>query len=80
MNLYVIFKRGVYRHECGGVFDSLEGAERARVSLLEWEADSYHEYEIVPFILNEITQRGDYNGTLLERDALSTICKPNTNN
>lgn len=76
VTLYAVFREGIYRHECGGVFDSVINAEQAREVLIGWDIDSYHEYTIVPFVLNEITKRGDYAGVLLEHDELSRASKP----
>ena len=57
MNLFAVFKEGVYRHQCGGIFDDSEKAKEAAEKLRDGERDVYHEYVVVPFILNEITEQ-----------------------
>ena len=37
--IYAVFKTAVYRHECGGLFSSLELAEQAARSLMGGEPD-----------------------------------------
>lgn len=49
--VYVVFKQGIYRHECGGVFLTVSEAEAAALTLLAGEPDDYHYYTIVPFIV-----------------------------
>lgn len=60
--LYAVFKVGVYRHECGGVFSTLEVAEAAARGLIVGERDDYHDYEVVPFVLDETTPQSAGNG------------------
>ncbi len=55
MKLFAVFKEGVLRHECGGIFDSLDLATAAAEMLLAGERDGYHDYFIVPFSLNQVT-------------------------
>lgn len=57
MKLFAVFKEGVYRHECGGIFDSKDLAVKAAEKLRDGESDDYHSYAIVPLNLNEITQQ-----------------------
>lgn len=57
MKLFAVFKEGVYRHECGGIFDSKDAAVKAAEKLRDGENDDYHSYVIVPFNLNEITHQ-----------------------
>ena len=52
MNVFAVFKNGVYRHECGGVFDSLEKATEAAEMFRDGERDDHHSYEVVGFELN----------------------------
>lgn len=55
--VYAVFRAGVFRNDCGGVFFTLELAASAAVSLRDGEPDSYHRYEVVPFVLDETTSR-----------------------
>jgi hypothetical protein len=55
MELFAVFKVGTYRHECGGIFSSLELATEAAKALAAGERDEHHSYEIIPFELNERT-------------------------
>ena len=57
MNIYAVFKKGVYRHECGGLFSSPEKAIEAAKTLAHAEPDDYHCFEIVPFELDIQTPR-----------------------
>ena len=46
-----------HRHECGGVFSTLELAKEAARCLLEGEPDNYHAYDIIMFELDMQTTR-----------------------
>ena len=52
MTLYVVFQEGVYRHACGGVYDTLDGAIAAADDMAAADSDDYHVYEVRPFELN----------------------------
>ena len=54
--LYIVFKYGIYRHECGGVYNSEGAAIDAARKLKELEVDDYHDFEVVPFLLNEVPE------------------------
>jgi hypothetical protein len=54
--VFAVFREGVYRHECGGVFDTEAAARAAAASLLSNEPDDYHEYVVVPFHLNAVSE------------------------
>ena len=56
MMMYVVFRYAVYRHQCGGVFSTLEKAKDAVTELLATEPDTHHQYEIVPFEVDAITR------------------------
>ena len=55
MKVYAIFKEGVYRHECGGIFSTLEKAKDAAKSLISGEDDDYHTYKVLAFDLDVCT-------------------------
>jgi len=91
MRVFAVFKVGVYRHECGGLFGTFEQAVTAAKQLAEGDRDEYHEYEVVPFVVNEATHqttgeevlincRGEpyrqTKGELIEANALFTCRKP----
>ena len=52
MIVYLVFRVGVYRHECAGVFSTQELAEQTARRCLEEEHDDYHAYEILQFDLD----------------------------
>jgi hypothetical protein len=53
MILYAVFREGVQRHECGGIFDTLDAAKVAVRALIAEEDDDYHYYTVTPFTLNQ---------------------------
>lgn len=55
MKVYAVFKFNVYRHECGGVFSTLEAALVAAERCIAGERDDHHSYEVVPFELDAQT-------------------------
>lgn len=55
--IYAVFRNGIYRHECGGLFSTLALASAAAVSLRDGEPDSYHYYNVIPFELDVVTSR-----------------------
>ena len=57
MKVYAVFKYAIYRHQCGGIFTSLDLATQAAISLRDGEIDSHHSYEVVPFVLDEKTEQ-----------------------
>ena len=73
MIMYAVFREGCYRHECGGIFSSLVKAEDAARKLIEWEKDSYHTYEVVPFEIDIVTDHDD--DELHEPDKLAAFTK-----
>lgn len=52
--VYAVFRQGVYRHECGGVFDTLHRAKECADFLADEDVDGYHTYVVVPFRLNQM--------------------------
>ncbi len=59
MKVYAVFKTGVYRHECGGIFKTIEEAEFAAEHFLRNEFDNYHEFDIVSFEVGEMSKIED---------------------
>ena len=57
MEVYAVFKYCNYRHQCGGIFTSLDSAIQAAMSLRDGERDDHHSYEVVPFILDQKTEQ-----------------------
>lgn len=53
MKLFAVFQEGVYRHSCGGIYDSEEKAVAAADRIAAADVDSYHSYDVHPFTLNE---------------------------
>ena len=63
MNVYVIVKGGVYRHEIRGVYKSRVSAEVAANHLAAKEKDNYHEFEVGKIKLNTIVDDMDVVAT-----------------
>lgn len=51
MKVFVVFKEGVYRHECAGVFSKADTATRIADERLAG-GDHYHQWTVVPFELD----------------------------
>lgn len=86
MNIFIVHKEGVYRHECGGVFSSLELAIAACKQIHTGDRDDYHSYEVRQHVLDVATEQnhatdedrvhgGPYRhgGDLVEGEALFSI-------
>ena len=58
MDVFLVFKEGVYRHECGGVFTSLDVAKRQAIKLTIAERDDYHQIHVMPFEIDTPTLFG----------------------
>ena len=48
MTVYAVFKEGVYRHECAGIFSALEAA-KAVADKWRDAGDGHHSWTVVPF-------------------------------
>lgn len=57
MKVFAVFKEGIYRHECGGVFSTLAAATDAAKRLIAGEYDNHHDYTVVPFDLDVMTEQ-----------------------
>lgn len=55
--LFAVFKQGVHRRECGGIFLTQQEAEDATKSLIGGECDDYHTFEVIRFVAGEVTPR-----------------------
>lgn len=67
MRVYAVFKEGVYRHECAGIFTSEDRAKQVADAWLA-KGDGYHEWHVVPFemdVVNE-TLRPGYEGDWID--------------
>lgn len=76
--VYAVFKEAIYRHECGGVFDSLQKASDAAAYLLSREKDNHHRFVVHRFLMNRITPHmdtGDWFDFLDEEEPLVTFTK-----
>lgn len=61
MNLFAVFRHGVYRHECMGIY-SVAGVARDRArTCAAADRDSYHQYQVWPYVLNEPCEDEDLN-------------------
>lgn len=66
---YAVFRQGVYRHECGGIFSTEALAQATANALAGGDVDGYHTYEVVPFAMDEptpVTAAGGYSPDLNE--------------
>ena len=75
MKVYAVFKEGVYRHECGGIFSTLELAKKSAKSLISGETDDYHTYSILTFDLDAQTTQID--GDLTEPECVFSCRRVN---
>lgn len=55
LKLFAVFKQGVYRQGCGGIFSTFDLALEAAKRLCAGERDDYHTYEVVPLVLDVMT-------------------------
>ena len=53
MNVYTVYKQGVYRHEILGVFDTLENARKRAFVAALGENDGYHDFMVAQSNLND---------------------------
>ncbi len=79
MTIYAVFREGVYRHECVGVFSSQEKAEDAARAVVAVERDDWHSYRVHPFELDAAGafEPGpyEYADSVAEPDAVSEFKK-----
>jgi hypothetical protein len=55
--IYSIFREGIYRHECLGIFTDLDIAICVAMNEAVMEPDNYHSIEVRPFELNMPTPK-----------------------
>ena len=70
MTVYAVFREGVYRHECGGVFSTLDLAKAAADTLADREPDNYHGFDVVPFELDTVGTELPANEAYIHADAI----------
>lgn len=51
MKLYAVFAEGVYRHECGGIYSTLESACEVADAMAQG-SDGHHDYCVYEYELN----------------------------
>lgn len=61
--VFAVFREGIYRHECGGVFSTLGAAKACALELARTDGDDYHTYEVVPFVLDQLPELGAGTGS-----------------
>jgi hypothetical protein len=49
MKLFAVFREGIYRHECVGIFSTRKKAATAADTAANKDVDGYHTYAVVPF-------------------------------
>lgn len=64
MTVYAVFRTGIYRHECLGIFSMQAGAILCAEEAATHEPDPRHGFEVVPFEVNERTPMEAPNGYL----------------
>lgn len=52
MKLYAVFKEGVYRHDCYGIFSTQEKAEAVAKEAAEAETDDWHNFDVQEYALD----------------------------
>ena len=55
--VYAVFKQGVYRQECGGIFSTLEKAILAANGLAAGDVDEYHTYDVIGFDIDKQSEQ-----------------------
>lgn len=73
--IFAVFQEGVYRHKCGGLFDNADAAKAAADNFAATDIDTYHEWTVVPFDLNEPTSKNERGSDLIEREPIYTTRK-----
>lgn len=79
MEVFAVFRQGVYRHECGGIFSTREAAIECADALVLSDNDSWHDYEVVPFALDvrcEVGTATFHSPPINEPDAIYSNTKP----
>ena len=56
MNMFIVYKQGVYRHEISGVFSTLELAKKAATLGALSEYDGYHHFTVAKVGLDETVE------------------------
>lgn len=63
--VYAVFKEGVYRHECGGIFSTLEKAKKAAIYYYDNDIDHHHSYDVIGFNIDEMQSvTGEYESNI----------------
>jgi hypothetical protein len=80
--VFAVFREGIQRHECGGIFTKQSDAEKTAYALINGEPDDYHTYTVVEFILDEPSLQivdGKYGeGELVEEPPVLTLTRNKT--
>lgn len=58
MNLFSVYREGAYRHQCGGIFSTLDLAKQAANKFAENDSDDYHEYVVHIYVLDQVLPTG----------------------
>lgn len=69
--VYAVFKEGMFRHECGGIFDTEQQARDAADALKKNECDDYHQFVVLPFHINAVTPAQPF-------EFYTRLCEPGT--
>lgn len=83
--VYVLFREGTYRHQCGGIFTSKILAKQALEFLESEEPDDYYDWEVRVFKLDTITETfksGDswHEYRIIEPEPITQIIKEMASN
>jgi len=71
--MYAVFREGIYRHACAGIFTHRKTAIEVADKLKAQERDDYHAFTVVPFTIDVATKCSRQpvsKGELQERDAV----------
>lgn len=77
MNLYVVTKEGMYRHEICGIYDSEDLAINRAEEVCKAEHDDYHEFYVLQFDLNAAVDDGLLVDTISRKKAVLSIKRAN---
>ena len=73
VNIYCVFKEGVYNQGFHGTFDSLEGAIKQADAVAAADRDDYHLYEVWSFVINDVSGIGTKHYSVVRSAALAKV-------
>ena len=67
MEVFIVTKQGVYRHEIMGVFQDLEFAKNVAIDCIKAEHDDYHDFHVIQFDVGAPTKSDGTLKYIIER-------------